>query len=71
MSTRSRDDLDERNTAFEPSLPKMVEHRPGFRDEGARHRNIKGEERFPRKSAEAEVPRESLAARIAQTRKDA
>jgi hypothetical protein len=71
MNPKRRDALDERNTAFEPGSPEMVEHRPGFRDDGTRHRNVRGEERFPRKMKESEVPHESLAARLVKPRKGA
>ena len=70
MNPKGRDALDERNIAFEPGLPE-VEHRPGFLDDGTRQRNVRGEERFPRKSNESEVPRESLAARLSKPRKGA
>jgi hypothetical protein len=69
MNPKGRDALDERNVAFEPGMPE-IEHRPGFLDE-AGHRNARGEERFPRKSKEAEVPRESLAARLAKPQRRA
>ena len=70
MNPKGRDALDERNTAFEPGLPE-IEHRPGFLDEGTSQRNVRGEERFPRKSKESEVPNQSLAARLAKPRRGA
>jgi hypothetical protein len=56
----------ERNTAFGPGSPPLEEHRPGFVDRKDRQSVEAGEHRFPRKAKQAEVPRESLAVRIAR-----
>jgi hypothetical protein len=62
----------ERNTAFGPGLPPLEEHRPGLVEHKGRQPDEAGEHRFPRKTNQAQVPRESLAARIARdARKEA
>jgi hypothetical protein len=71
MNPRRLDADDQRNTGFGPASPEPVEHRPGFLDDAAKQRDVRGEEHFPRKSKESEVPRESLAARLRQTGKGA
>ena len=62
---------DEWNTPFEPGFPPLDEHQPGFHDRGEREKDAEGQIRFPHKSKQKDVPRESLAARIAQSRKGA
>ncbi len=64
-------DEDEWNTAFEPGFPPLEDHGPGFHDRGNREKDAENQIRFPRKSKPKDVPRESLAARIAQSRKGA
>jgi hypothetical protein len=71
MNARRIDADDHRNTAFGPGSPEMVEHRPGFLDEPGKQRDAKGEEHFPRKSKQGDVPRESLASRLAKLGKGA
>ena len=71
MNPSRLDAEDQRNSSFGPGQPEMVEHRPGFLDDTQKRRDIPGEERFPRKSKESEVPRESLASRIRQSGKGA
>ncbi len=62
---------DGRNTPFEPGFPPMDDHRPGFHDRGDREKDAEGQIRFPRRTKQKDVPRESLAARIARTREEA
>jgi hypothetical protein len=70
MNPLRLDDEDEWNTHFEPGFPPLHDHQPGFVDRGDREKDAEGQIRFPRKSKPKDVPRESLAARIAQSRKE-
>jgi hypothetical protein len=69
MSPYRLDGDDQRNTSFGPGSAPAADHRPGFLDDSTKQKDVRGEERFPRRSPESEVPRESLASRISQSRK--
>ena len=71
MTSDRRWPEDERNTAFEPGSPPLDDHRPGFVDRKVREPDEEGQVRFPRKSKQSDVPRESLAARIARAQRGA
>jgi hypothetical protein len=68
MKRRRREVGDHDNTAFESVDPAAHHVKPGF-DEGAEVTPSKeGEERFPHRRPEAEVPKGSLADRLREDR---